>query len=197
MQLLVAAVSAGAAVVSNVAESSSSSKNTKSHTVYGLQDGSGKIHYVGRTTDVGKRRDAHGANPARTGLTMTILADNLTYEAARGVEQTYMLYHHTINTQNKMNNQINVCIRYAEDLPVLRYIVPFSYSQGGMTYHDAKKKVLKLHRMLINIFAEGQSKEIEPGKIYKGLIDFVKEFGNLLESVPSSLVRDDHITCDC
>jgi len=43
--------------------------------------------------------------------------------------------------------------------------------------YDAKKKVLKLHRMLINIFAEGQSKEIEPGKIYKGLIDFVKEFG--------------------
>lgn len=38
---------------------------------------------------------------------MTILADNLSYEAARGVEQTYMLYHHTINTQNKMNNQIN------------------------------------------------------------------------------------------
>ena len=103
----VAAISAGAAVVSKVAESSSSRKNTKSHTVYGLQDGSGKIHYVGRTTDVGKRRDAHGANPARAGLTMTILADNLTYEAARGVEQTYMLYHHTINTQNKMNNQIN------------------------------------------------------------------------------------------
>ena len=31
----------------------------------------------------------------------------LNADAARGVEQAYMLYYHTINTKNAMNNQIN------------------------------------------------------------------------------------------
>lgn len=38
---------------------------------------------------------------------MEIIADDLSYEQSRGVEQAFMLYHHTINTTNAMNNQIN------------------------------------------------------------------------------------------
>ena len=34
-------------------------------------------------------------------------ASDLSAEAARGIEQIEMLYYHTLNTSNKINNQIN------------------------------------------------------------------------------------------
>ena len=80
----------------------------KNHTVYGLQDPStGKIEYVGRTTDPAKRAAAHKSNAARQHLEMVPLATGLNAIETRGVEQIQMLEHHTINTANKMNNQIN------------------------------------------------------------------------------------------
>ena len=42
-----------------------------------------------------------------------------------------------------MDSQFNVSIRYAADLPVLRYIIPFSYSHNGMSYDDAKERSLR------------------------------------------------------
>lgn len=101
-----AGIGTGAAVTKSVIKKSNNSKN-KPHTVYGLEDAEHKIQYVGRTTDLVTRTAAHNANPARTGLKVVIFAEGLTYEEARGIEQTYMKYHHTINTFNAMNNQIN------------------------------------------------------------------------------------------
>ena len=101
----VAVASVGAATVSKTVELSSSRKKSGNHTVYKLVDGSGNAHYVGSTTNLPAREKAHKANPYRAELDLRIIKDGLSYEAARGIEQTYMLYYHTIN--NKMNNQIN------------------------------------------------------------------------------------------
>lgn len=38
---------------------------------------------------------------------MEVIASGLTLQEARALEQASMAYHHTINTANKMNNQIN------------------------------------------------------------------------------------------
>ena len=65
------------------------------------------MQYVGRTTDVPKREKAHEANPARAGLKLVVIQPNLNYAEARAIEQAAMVYYHTINTANKMNNQIN------------------------------------------------------------------------------------------
>lgn len=54
-----------------------------------------------------RRRAAHNANPARTGLQMEVVASGLNLSEARALEQAGMAYYHTINTANRMNNQIN------------------------------------------------------------------------------------------
>jgi len=75
-----------------------------------------------------------------------------------------------------MNNQVNVCIRYAADLPVLRYIVPFSYAHNDMSYDDAKKKILATNKWVI-----GKRKDLVPSReedlydhVYDSLIDDAK-----------------------
>lgn len=72
-----------------------------------------------------------------------------------------------------MDNQLNVCIRYAADLPVLRYIIPFSYAHNGLSYDDAKKKILATKEWTI-----GKRKDLVPSKeedlydhIYDSFID--------------------------
>ena len=79
----------------------------KNHSVYHLVDPVTKnVEYVGRTCNVEKRKAAHALNPDRAGLKMDVVASNLNYAEARALEQISMTYHHTINTANKMNNQI-------------------------------------------------------------------------------------------
>ena len=103
----VALAATGAAAASEIAEQTYDNL-PRNHTVYGLQDPiTGKIEYVGRTTDPAKRAAAHKNNTARQHLEMVTLATGLNAIEARGVEQIQMLAHHTINTANKMNNQIN------------------------------------------------------------------------------------------
>ena len=103
----VCVATAGAAAVSEAAKKTYDNL-PKNHTVYVLQDPSaGKIEYVGRTTDPAKRAAAHKSNAARQHLEMVPLATGLNAIETRGVEQIQMLEHHTINTANKMNNQIN------------------------------------------------------------------------------------------
>ena len=80
---------------------------SKSYTVYKLVDETGQVQYIGRTVNVEQRRRAHERNEYRSGLTLVVIKRNLSYAAARGLEQTYMLHYHTLNTLNKMNNQIN------------------------------------------------------------------------------------------
>ena len=110
----VAAVATAAAVTAKTAEDTAeqvkqqvSSTKSVSHTVYALVDSEGTVQYIGRTVNPATREAAHKANPNRADLTFTILATGLDYDTARGMEQSLMLYYHTLNTANKMNNQIN------------------------------------------------------------------------------------------
>ena len=122
----VAAGAVTAAVVSSIAEESDKTSN-QNHTVYALVDEEGTVQYVGRTVNVTKRKNAHNHNPARAGLEMRILASGLSRSEARALEQAGMAYYHTVNTLNKMNNQINgVSPRYSGEyqeiaLGTLRY----------------------------------------------------------------------------
>lgn len=75
-----------------------------------------------------------------------------------------------------MDSQFNVSIRYAADLPVLRYIIPFSYSHNGMSYDDAKEKILATSEWIV-----GKRKDLTPSKeedlydhVYESLIDSPK-----------------------
>ena len=95
---------AGTTIITKVAKEK---LNERNHTVYALVDAKNVIQYIGRTTDVDKRQAAHKKHPLRGSLDFVVLADGLTYLEARAYEQAAMLYHHTINTANKMNNQIN------------------------------------------------------------------------------------------
>ena len=81
----------------------------KKHIVYHLVDenNNNKVEYVGRTCNEAKRKAAHKRNEKRRHLEMVVVARNLSYEQARALEQISMTYHHTINTANKVNNQIN------------------------------------------------------------------------------------------
>ena len=105
--LLVAGTSAAAAVTSAAAEKKADLNSTKNHTVYKLVDKNDEVQYVGRTVNVTARKEAHKHNPFRKNLRMEIIAQDLSYNEARGLEQIAMLEYHTINTANRMNNQIN------------------------------------------------------------------------------------------
>ena len=108
-----AAVGSAAVTVAKVAAvagaiSYTSEKVVKrNNSVYVLKDDNGTVQYVGRTNDVNKRRAAHSLNPDRAGLEMEIIASGLNLPEARALEQAGMAYYHTLNTTNKMNNQIN------------------------------------------------------------------------------------------
>lgn len=100
--------------VKHISQSTSNSKSSSSksydalprnHTVYGLVDSNGNTQYVGRTTNPEKRENAHTNNPQRSHLNFVPIGLNAI--EARGVEQIQMIYYHTVNTSNKMNNQIN------------------------------------------------------------------------------------------
>ena len=104
---IVAVVSTTAAVTSAVAEKTVEKTARRNNSVYVLKDDTGTVQYVGRTNDVDRRRAAHSANPARAGLEMEVIASGLNLTESRALEQAGMAYYHTINTANKMNNQIN------------------------------------------------------------------------------------------
>ena len=58
-----------------------------------------------------KRADAHSLNPNRSSLKMEVVASGLTYKEARSVEQSCIFKYGTIDTANKMKNQINSIAR--------------------------------------------------------------------------------------
>ena len=97
-----------AGAISDTVEQKVEEKTTQqNNSVYVLKDENGTVQYVGRTNNVAKREIAHRANPARAGLKMEVIASGLSLPEARALEQAGMAYYHTINTANKMNNQIN------------------------------------------------------------------------------------------
>lgn len=96
----------GASVVSNAIEKKYSNM-PRNHTVYRLVYSQNTTQYVGRTTNVNARRNGHKQNPARFSLDFVVIKSDFNRIEARGIEQIEMLHYHTINTNNKMNNQIN------------------------------------------------------------------------------------------
>jgi len=96
--------------IKNKIESSSENKS-HNHTVYLLKDDNGNVQYVGRTINPKKRADAYSLNPNRSSLKMEVVASGLTYNEARAVEQSCIFKYGTIDTSNKMKNQINSIAR--------------------------------------------------------------------------------------
>ena len=105
--MIAAGVSTAAAVTSTVVEKTVEKTGERNNSVYVLKDGAGTVQYVGRTSNVSRRMRAHNANPARAGLEMVVIASGLNLSESRALEQAGMAYYHTINTTNRMNNQIN------------------------------------------------------------------------------------------
>jgi len=80
----------------------------RNHTVYTLRDPSTDIYmYVGRTTNYKARKAAHRRNLARKNLIMEVVKDNLSYAAARGLEQIKINELKTLNKSYPANNQMN------------------------------------------------------------------------------------------
>ena len=105
--MFVAGISTVAAATLAVAEKTVEKTAKRNNSVYVLKDGTEIVQYVGRTNDVDRRKAAHSANQARAGLEMEVIASGLNLPESRALEQAGMVYYHTINTANKMNNQIN------------------------------------------------------------------------------------------
>ena len=105
--MVVASASTLGAIASTVAEKATEKTAKRDNSVYVLKDDAGVVQYVGRTNNVDRRKAVHGANPVRAGLQMEVIASGLNLPEARALEQAGMAYYHTINTANKMNNQIN------------------------------------------------------------------------------------------
>ena len=105
--MIVSGVSTTASVTSAVIEKAIEKTSKRNNSVYVLKDEDGTVQYVGRTNNVDKRKAAHKANPVRSGLKMDVIASGLNLSEARALEQAGMVYYHTINTANNMNNQIN------------------------------------------------------------------------------------------
>lgn len=105
--LAVAKVATVASATSLVVETTVDKVTRRDNSVYVLKDDNGTVQYVGRTNNPNKRAKAHSVNPARAGLEMEVIASGLNLAEAKALEQAGMAYYHTINTANKMNNQIN------------------------------------------------------------------------------------------
>ena len=105
--LAVAGATAIASATSYALEKIAADSSKRDNSVYVLVDEGGTVQYVGRTKNVERRREAHSQNPARSGLRMDVIASGLNHSESRALEQAGMAYYHTINTVDKMNNQIN------------------------------------------------------------------------------------------
>ncbi len=81
--------------------------------VYTLNDKiTGKVMYVGRTTNLDLREKQHLVS-GRSNLVMDKGKNIcLTYEEARGLEQRLIVYYNTLNKNNPLNNQINGISKY-------------------------------------------------------------------------------------
>ena len=105
--LAVAGATAIASATSYALEKIAADSSKRDNSVYVLVDEGGTVLYDGRTKNVERRREAHSQNPARSGLRMDVIASGLNHSESRALEQAGMAYYHTINTVDKMNNQIN------------------------------------------------------------------------------------------
>ena len=104
-------------------------KNDESiYTVYKLIDSNRQVQYIGRTKNLTARKAAHKLNLYRSGLVLVPVKSNLTYAEARGLEQALIVQYKTLNTANKMNNQIN---GISPRNPNLRYYLKAAFEVAG------------------------------------------------------------------
>jgi RHS repeat-associated protein len=103
----------------------------KKYYVYRLVDETGETQYVGRTRNKRAREIAHGNDRNRKHLTFKPYDVKLNYFEARGFEQLAMISCHTINTANRMNNQINGISRTNPALSIF-----MEAGKGFMSYLD-------------------------------------------------------------
>ena len=93
--------------ISNTKSQSSTKKQQENHTVYVLKEPiTGKVEYVGRTTNITVREKQHKNDPNKNHLKMTPILENVSYSLARGTEQGLIEYYQTLNRGNYSNNQI-------------------------------------------------------------------------------------------
>ena len=85
--IVVAGVSATAAVVRDVVEHADYRGRTRSQTVYKLVDDKAETKYVGRTNNPTRRAQQHRRSNDKKDLNMVIIASNLTKTEARAMEQ--------------------------------------------------------------------------------------------------------------
>ncbi len=86
----------------NALEEEGKKRRNSIYTVYALSDSEG-VRYVGRTKNYETRMRAHRKSFDKKDLKDNKLGENLTYEEARGLEQTAMLYYHTLKTAKGLN----------------------------------------------------------------------------------------------
>ena len=101
----------------------------KNQSIYTLTDSNHQVVYVGRTVDPVARERAHKLNPNRADLKFDVIESGLNYYQARGLEQYYMTYYHTLKMSYhnpKAPNQINGINRNRPD-GYLIMNVAFSY----------------------------------------------------------------------
>ena len=80
------------------------------HNVYVLRNGNTRvIEYVGRTQSIEQTEIRHNNNPYRADLWLDRIAENVSEETARGLEQMLIIECRTLNRNKEfpMNNQIN------------------------------------------------------------------------------------------
>lgn len=86
-----------------------SNKRKSNQDVYLLYDpnNQNEIMYVGRTDNWKQREVQHQSSSTRSQLKMLVIAEDIPYESARGLEQWGIEYYNTLNKNDKRNNQIN------------------------------------------------------------------------------------------
>ncbi len=126
--MAIGAIAAGASIAAvDVIEKTEERNNF----VYVLKDSAGVVQYVGRTNNLARRKAAHEANPARAGMSIVVLQSGLTLKEARALEQAAMIYYHTKNTANRMNNQINSIAykKWSEYKAIARGVLDYTWNK--------------------------------------------------------------------
>ncbi|HIT21988.1 MAG TPA: GIY-YIG nuclease family protein [Candidatus Scybalousia intestinigallinarum] len=111
-QTVSGAVSATKDMISNATKSSKkkNSPTERLHNVYVLRNqNTHQVEYVGRTTNVEKTEYRHKQNPFRADLKIDVVAYDIPYATARGLEQALIMQCRTLNPNKSYprGNQIN------------------------------------------------------------------------------------------
>ena len=117
------------------------------HNVYILVDKSNRVQYVGRTVSIPKRREQHRKNRAKEDLRMEVIASEICYEEARGLEQSLIIKYNTLENSpgNYRNNRINGVSRNNDNKKIYMNSVNLDNYWNNLTiYRDAYGEEIKV-----------------------------------------------------